>query len=455
MGAGKSTGAMKPAVIKRFFDPADTFRVGRLELNPEGGEAPGCDALAAYCILGAKAGERVEAASAALQRLQLAGSKADAGARAKDRSLGCMLGNIVSDALGAPLEFSPVRYGVAELTGMDHDKIWQKSGYNSFNLKPGQWTDDGSMALCIMDSLLCCNKFDPYDLRQRFHGWNTHGYNNAFGRDAARSPASSVGLGGNISMSMTEWEEKGTPATTAGNKYTSGNGSVMRNGAVPVWFRNNIEEGMDAATRQSRTTHAGDEAAELCRLMTFICIKFINGAGREFLEDVKGFQSPSYGVSCLAKAECEKKHEQNSDPVFGGLERRRWNWKTPDYQYCAFRAQDNPGYCGSYAMDAVSMALHCVYSTSSFEEATLKAANLCGDADTVCAVTGQLAGALYGISAIPQSWITRLQQWDDNTILARALMLYDHEPIGAEALSDTACASAGLLGKACTRPGKP
>lgn len=93
------------------------------------------------------------------------------------------------------------------------------------------------------------------------------------------------------------------------------------------------------------------------------------------------------------------------------------------------------------------MALHCVYSTESFAEATLKAANLCGDADSVCAVTGQLAGALYGVSAIPEGWLKRLRQWDGGTIAARALMLYEHDHVGPDvALSDDACSSAALLG---------
>merc|ERR1719469_1216650 len=120
--------------------------------------------------------------------------------------MGCMLGNAVGDALGGPLEFSDVRYGVKEITGMCDEAIWSKGGYNRFRLKPGQWTDDCSMGLCIADSLLCCGGFDALDLRQRFFLWKQYGYNNAFGRDPDRSTRSSVGLGGNISESMSEWE---------------------------------------------------------------------------------------------------------------------------------------------------------------------------------------------------------------------------------------------------------
>lgn len=451
MGNRPSTGPMAAQTIRRFFDPKDTFKVGRLHMKPEGGEEPGCDALAAYCILD-DVPSRVAAADAVLQqaRAQTAAAKAkevDAALRAVDRSLGCILGNTVGDALGAPLEFSDVRYGSAELKGLCHDEVWGKAGYNSFSLKPGQWTDDSSMGHCIMDSLLCCGEFNAYDLRQRFHGWNSYGYNNAFGRDTERVGCGSVGLGGNISMSMSEWQEKGTARTGAGDRFTSGNGSVMRNGAIPVWFRNDVNAGMAAAESQSRTTHGGDEAAELCRLLTFICTNFINGRGRELLDDLSSFSSESYAVMCLASARCEEAHAQNAAPVFGGLECRKWDWKSPHHQYCIQRAASQPGYIGSYAMDAVSMALHCVYTTTSFSEATLKAANLRGDSDSVCAVVGQIAGALYGASAIPEDWLERVWRWDGGTIAARALMLHNHESLPCRGLTDAACESALLLGK--------
>merc|ERR1711920_652004 len=182
--------------------------------------------------------------------------------------------------------------------------------------------------------------------------------------------------------------------------------------------------------------------------LTFLCVSFIRGAGRELLDDLSDFKSPLYGVECLANGKCEEAHEQNADPIFGGLENRRWDWRCSNHRYCRSRAEEQPGYIGSYSMDAVSMALHCVYTTRNFEEATLKAANLRGDSDSVCAVVGQLAGALYGASAIPADWLDRVQRWDGGTIAAKALMLHNREALPPNAaLSDEACATAGLLGK--------
>lgn len=321
MGVQFSNGPMPAKTIQRVFDPSGKFKSGRnlfKSFSKRGGSA----SLAAYSILGGMPEAIVEGQNTLASLRDAAHVDASSSRQTLDRSFGCVLGNAIGDALGAPLEFSAVRYGSDELKGFN-SHVWRRLGYNAFGVRPGQWTDDNAMGLCLADSLLVCNGFDPYDLRQRFGAWINYGYNNAFGRDPGRSDRSSVGLGGNISMSITEWAKKGEAMTTAGDEFTNGNGSVMRNGAVPVWFRNDLQGGMEAAYRQSRTTHRGEEAGELCRLLTYICVQFINGKGRELLDDLSGFKSKLYTVTCLANAVCEEHNQENSNPIFGGLDRRR------------------------------------------------------------------------------------------------------------------------------------
>ena len=66
-------------------------------------------------------------------------------------TLACMIGNGIGHSLGAPLEFSEVRYGSSEVTkaGLCQEGLWSNPEYNAFKLLPGQWTDDFSMALCL------------------------------------------------------------------------------------------------------------------------------------------------------------------------------------------------------------------------------------------------------------------------------------------------------------------
>eukprot|EP00755_Sulcionema_specki_P005129 Sspe_Gene.31892::Locus_15674_Transcript_1_1_Confidence_1.000_Length_1596::g.31892::m.31892 len=249
---------------------------------------------------------------------------------------------------------------------------------------------------------------------------------------------------GEHQLSMWEFDERGTEYTRAGTKETSGNGSVMRNGPVATFFHSDVEAGMEAAYNQSKTTHQGEEAAECCRLLTYVCINFINGAGKELLDDLSGFTSPLYSVTCLRDSVDEAPHPENAHLK---IKDRQWNWRHPEYRYCESRSRLQPTYIGSYAMDNLAMSLHCLYTTSSFEEATLKAANMCGDADSVCAVTAQMAGSLYGLSSIPSTWIDRVQRFDAGTVVARALQLYTHETSRLDPLSDAACATAQRAGE--------
>ena len=86
-----------------------------------------------------------------------------------------------------------------------------------------------------------------------------------------------------------------------------------------------------------------------------------------------------------------------------------WNWKAKIFSYNNERAKiQNGEYIGSYAMDAMAMALHILYYTDSFKHAIRTACRLQGDADSVGSVVGQLAGAYYGIHTIPSSWIKKI-----------------------------------------------
>lgn len=348
------------------------------------------------------------------------------------RGMGAVLGLVCGDSLGAPLEFSAVRYGSDEVRRMGQPDVWTKRGYNRFRLRAGQWTDDASMSLCMADSLLTLRAFDPKDMRLRFLLWWRLGYNNAFGNDVERAESygcNSVGLGGNISESFDEFASRRTDYTTAGDLSTSGNGSIMRLAPVPVFFAPDVDAAMRFSYLSSKTTHQGDEAAECCRLLAALICAAIAAPAERGVGDhratmdaaLAAFSSPLYSVQCLASSQQEQRHKDNARVV--NLGDRDWNWKNDEFRYSSTRAREQPGYIGSYCMDGLSMALHCVWSTNTFEAALLKAANMRGDADTVAAITGQIAGALYGYDQIPEDWLRFVQRWDNGLITQRAYHL--------------------------------
>ena len=75
-----------------------------------------------------------------------------------------------------------------------------------------------------------------------------------------------------------------------------------------------------------------------------------------------------------------------------------------------------------YVIHTLEAAIWSVARTADFRGAVLLAANLADDADTVAAVTGQLAGALYGLTGIPETWRDRIV-WKDRLLTAARRLL--------------------------------
>jgi ADP-ribosylglycohydrolase len=321
-----------------------------------------------------------------------------------------MLGMAIGDSMGHRFEFLPVVYNRSELIDMGNGEG------GKFHLLPGQWTDDTAMGLCLADSLIV-NKgnFNAHDLMHRFLSWWYGGYNNAFRKDYSRFNKNSVGLGGTISESFKNYLEYPLVETSAGDKHSSGNGSIMRNAPVPICFHNDINKAMEIAKKQSLVTHQGIEAAECCRLLTYIIVKILNRNSEklnDILDNLAGFQTDCISVKYLALSK-----QENNDPD------RDWNWKKKDFKYSPTRARSQRGYIGSYAMDGIARALHVVYYTNSFEEAVIKVVNLTGDSDSVGAVVGQIAGAYYAVDHIPPKWIEVISEWDHFEIPLRGYIL--------------------------------
>lgn len=320
--------------------------------------------------------------------------------------IGAMLGMAIGDAIGERVEFYPLKYDCNDIQDMGNQI------YGKFKLKPGQWTDDTSMGLCLADSLIENNgSFNGHDFMLRLLSWWNFGYNNAFKFDNNRYNKKSFGLGGNVAGSFKRYlsEYGRNEFTTYGDENTSGNGSIIRNAPVPICFYRNQDLAINIAEKQSRVTHKGNEAAGCCQLMTFITLKILYG---EHLKDILNNLKNTFKCNCDSVNHLAYSLQEGNDP------NRNWNWNAPVYRYSFQRAQNNPGYIGSYSMDAMAMALHILMNTNTFKEAILKGVNLRGDADSLGAVIGQLAGAYYGLDNIPEDWIKTIHKWDPKLEIA-------------------------------------
>ncbi len=366
------------------------------------------------------------------------------------RSLGCLLSHVMGDSIGATLEFSPVDYQLEKISSrLECFSVSPSAEFPNVDaIKAGQFTDDSAMALCLADSLILCGGLNNVDLRTRFLRWWLCGYNNGFRFDQTRADKRSIGLGLTIANSFAECINKGeiTDETKVGDsRTTNGNGSIMRLSPLPIFYHDDWRRAAELSARQSLTTHRGEEAADCCRLLAFLiakamrCPRTRGKFAHDFLETI----DVSEIVPCLktpgARALIRSQREEDCSPYLGrychGPDDRDWDWKKPDYRYSPTRAAAGPGFAGGYAMDAMAMALHCVYKTNTLEESILKAANLGGDSDSVAAVTGQIAGALYGIEELPMDWREHLLRWDNGGEIALRVLCMLDQKIRQEAVA--------------------
>jgi ADP-ribosyl-[dinitrogen reductase] hydrolase len=295
----------------------------------------------------------------------------------RDRAVGALLGLAVGDAVGTTIEFRE-RDTYPHLTDM--------VGGGPFRLEPGEWTDDTSMALCLADSLIAKNLLDPHDLMNRFLRWSREGYNSVNGR--------CFDIGNATSSALDRFAETEDPMAGDPDPYSAGNGSIMRLAPVAIAWLAAPEAAEAAARLQGQTTHAAAEAMDACALLCRVLMAAISGAGREAL-----VQKPDPGWS----------------PKVKSLARGEWRGRARS----AIRSS-------GYVIDTLEAALWAVDGAPNFREAVLLAANLGGDADTVAAVAGQIAGALHGADAIPPDWRGRLA-WSAE-IEDRAMRLFSLRP---------------------------
>lgn len=287
------------------------------------------------------------------------------------RARGSLLGLAVGDALGTTLEFkSPGTF----------QPLQDMVGGGPFDLKPGQWTDDTSMALCLGESLLECKGFDARHQMERYCRWWREGYLSATG--------TCFDIGTTVSGSLGRFERSGDPFSGATDSRMAGNGSLMRLAPVPVYFaKMGTREAVARAAESSRTTHGAATAVDACRYMAALIVGALAGASKDEL------LAPRFAPSDAPDLWNEHLLDPAVDAVAGG----------------SFRTKPAGAIRGTgYVVASLEAALWAFARSDSFAEGALLAVNLGDDADTTGAVYGQLAGAFYGESGIPARWLERL-----------------------------------------------
>lgn len=291
-----------------------------------------------------------------------------------DRFRGALLGLACGDAVGTTVEFKP-RGSFPPVSDM--------VGGGPFRLKPGEWTDDTSMALCLATSLVECGRFDAADQMQRYCRWMESGYLASNGR--------CFDIGRTVSHALHAFRNTGEPLSGSTDPNSAGNGCLMRLAPVPMFFFPDRATAIEMSGESSRTTHGAQECIEASRLFGAMLVDALSGCSKD---DILF----GHGV------------------VVVGSERLR---QVAAGNYRATKEDDIQG--SGYVVESLEAALWCFLQTDNLRDAILRAANLGRDADTTAAICGQLAGAFYGESGIPLELRERLVMAGEIRVLAEML----------------------------------
>lgn len=285
-----------------------------------------------------------------------------------DRYRGCLLGLAAGDALGTTLEFrSPGCF--KPLTDI--------VGGGPFNLKPGEWTDDTSMALCLAESLVTKRDFDPIHQLETYVRWWRDGHLSVKGR--------CFDIGNATRGALARFEQNREPYCGDPSPHAAGNGSLMRLAPAPLAFAGQPDVAITVAGQSSRTTHAAPECIDACRYFAGLLVAAINGLPKDAILN------------------------NEYEPVAKCLVGNPLAPKVAEITAGSFKVKQPPQIRGSgYVIHTLEAALWAFHTTDNFRDGALKVVNLGEDADTTGAVYGQIAGAYYGVHGIPAEWREKL-----------------------------------------------
>ena len=217
-----------------------------------------------------------------------------------------------------------------------------------FDLPPGYWTDDGSMAMCVMDSYVRKGGYDLKDIGDTFVRWYRYGY-------LSSMDGQSFDVGGATAMAM---HEIARGNLVNGSEDSQGNGSIMR--FAPSYLIARALNRSEIMHEVSNLTHDSARVREVVDRFAAVL--------DEHLDNKR----------TTARSEYTTREEVNNS---------------------------------GWAVSTLEAALWAFNTTEMFEDGLIAAVNLGGDSDSIGAVYGQIAGAYYGVDAIPDRWIKAVKDY--------------------------------------------
>lgn len=283
-----------------------------------------------------------------------------------------IIGLVVGDALGVPYEFS-------SREEMRKNPVNDMIGYGTYNMPPGTFSDDSSLTIATMRSIINQNKIDYEDILNEFVEW----YKNS--KYTQHNKTFDVG---NTTLLSIENFIKGYEALECGKKgeRDNGNGSLMR--ILPLAFIKNIQ--YETVENVSALTHSHDRSK-------IACVYYVELAKTIINEDVtikEAIKIANEKIKYYYKENEELKHYNKI------LNENIFNNSLEDIK------------SSGYVVDTLESVVYILLNTNNYKDAVLEAVNLGQDTDTIAAIVGGIAGIYYGYESIPQEWINKVKYSD-------------------------------------------
>lgn len=307
-----------------------------------------------------------------------------------DTSLDILFGVSVGDAVGVPAEFKSRQ----ELL---KNPIHGMTGHGSHDQPTGTFSDDSSLTFCLAEALT--TGFNLRRVAENFINWRYDGYWTANGK------VFDIGITTNNAIGRLV---KGIQPDLAGDfeEYSNGNGSLMRILPLLLHIKGKpVAERYLAAKEVSSMTHAHIRSTIACFYYLEFALNLLGGKDKfEIYSELRHTISSFLDSKGINPVEKHKFNKLLIDQIH----------LIPEYQISS----------SGYVVHTLEASIWCLLNTDSYKDAILKAINLGGDTDTIGAVTGGLAGLLYGHQNIPKDWLTQLARKDDIEDLAFRLSKY-------------------------------
>lgn len=313
-----------------------------------------------------------------------------------------MMGLIVGDALGVPVQFLKRE----NLKNRPQGKVTGMEAFGSCHQPAGTWSDDSSMALATYVSIREKDGIDRRDIADRFVAWLYHGAYTPFER------AFDEGI--TCTEAIERYVRTGDVNTCGRTgEHANGNGALMRILPVCLYYYD----------RQKRVCTSEDEViygihsvaalthnhlrSSMCCGMYYFMVKHI----------LDGKEKGQWNLQELLQAGVDEGRKYYGRDLHN-LQEMDYLHRIVDLEKLRSLEEEEIRSSG-YVIDTIEAAVWCLITTDSLKECLLKAVNLADDADTVAAVAGGLAGLFYGYEAIPEEWLAVIQKktWLDEILL--------------------------------------